>query len=82
MGRKPYLMPLGGSSEVGLWGYIEAFRELQDQVISTWCRSHDTSYKIYQGVCENFDDLIFATGSGGTAAGMAIGNYLTGSKLR
>ncbi|KAH3841240.1 hypothetical protein DPMN_114699 [Dreissena polymorpha] len=35
-----------------------------------------------QGVLEDYDDIVFATGSGGTASGLAIGNYLTGSKLR
>ena len=25
-------MPVGGSNPTGLWGYIEAFRELLDQV--------------------------------------------------
>ena len=28
----PYLIPVGGSNTVGTWGYIEAFRELVDQV--------------------------------------------------
>ncbi|XP_070538127.1 uncharacterized protein [Ptychodera flava] len=37
---------------------------------------------IQQNVLEDFDDLVFTTGSGGTAAGLAIGNYLTGSKLK
>ena len=31
---------------------------------------------------EQFDDLVFACGSGGTAAGLALGYYLTGEKLR
>ena len=35
-----------------------------------------------QGVLENFDDVFMAVGSGGTACGIAIANYLTGSKLR
>ncbi|XP_006823418.1 uncharacterized protein LOC100378838 [Saccoglossus kowalevskii] len=35
-----------------------------------------------QNVLEDFDDLVFTIGSGGTAAGLAIGNYLTGSKLK
>ncbi|XP_045215998.1 uncharacterized protein LOC123566167 [Mercenaria mercenaria] len=35
-----------------------------------------------QGVQENFDDIVFACGSGGTAGGLAIANFLTGSKLR
>lgn len=35
-----------------------------------------------QGVLEQFDDIIFTCGSGGTAAGLAIGNYLNQSKIR
>ena len=31
---------------------------------------------------EQFDDPMFACGSGGTVAGLALGNYLTGEKLR
>ena len=30
----------------------------------------------------DFDDIVLATSSGGTLAGMAIANYLTGEKLR
>ena len=37
---------------------------------------------IFQGVLEDYDDLVFACGSGGTAAGLSIANYLTGSKIR
>ena len=35
-----------------------------------------------QGVAEQYDDIVFATGSGGTASGLSIANYLTGSKLK
>ena len=35
-----------------------------------------------QGVLERFDDIIVACGSGGTAVGMAVGNYLTGCKVK
>ncbi|XP_041357220.1 bifunctional D-cysteine desulfhydrase/1-aminocyclopropane-1-carboxylate deaminase, mitochondrial-like [Gigantopelta aegis] len=64
-GESSYLIPVGGSNEVGFYGYIQVMEELRKQ-----------------GVLERFDDLIFSCGSGGTAAGLAIGNYLTGSKLR
>ncbi|XP_064615088.1 uncharacterized protein LOC135479223 [Liolophura sinensis] len=37
---------------------------------------------INQGVLEQFDDIVFACGSGGTAEGLALGNYLTGSKVK
>ena len=29
---------------------------------------------------ENFDDTVVTVGSGGSVSGIAIGNYLTGSK--
>ena len=35
-----------------------------------------------QGLLEKFDDLVMAIGSGGTAYGLAVANYLTGSKLK
>jgi len=31
-GRKPYAFPSGGSNPLGSWGYIEAVREIADQV--------------------------------------------------
>ena len=31
-GSVPYLIPVGGSNTVGVWGYIEAFKELLEQV--------------------------------------------------
>ena len=35
-----------------------------------------------QGLFSDFDDIVLATSSGGTFAGLAIANYLTGEKLR
>ena len=37
---------------------------------------------MFQNVLEDFDDIVMTCGSGGTAAGIAIANYLTGSKLK
>lgn len=37
---------------------------------------------IEQDVLDDFDDIVVTVGSGGTASGIAIGNYLTGSKLK
>ncbi|KAL4227590.1 hypothetical protein ACF0H5_013033 [Mactra antiquata] len=64
-GEQSYLIPVGGSDTVGLFGYISVFEEL-----------------LSQGLHEQFDDIVFACGSGGTAGGLAIANYLTGNKLR
>lgn len=30
-GLNPYIIPVGGSSALGTWGYMEAFREMQQQ---------------------------------------------------
>ncbi|XP_071162953.1 uncharacterized protein [Mytilus edulis] len=64
-GEDSYLVPIGGSNVVGLYGYLTAFQEM-----------------ISQGLLEDFDDIVFACGSGGTAAGLSIANYLNQSKLR
>ena len=64
-GRNPYLIGIGGSDHIGLWGYIEAFAEM-----------------IEQGVCDHFSDIVVPVGSGGTASGLAIANYLSGSRVR
>ncbi|KAK3755487.1 hypothetical protein QZH41_009704, partial [Actinostola sp. cb2023] len=37
---------------------------------------------INQGVLEDYTDIVVTTGSGGTASGLAIGNYLSGSNLK
>ena len=37
---------------------------------------------LFQNVLKHFDDIVFTVGSGGSASGIAIGNYLTGSKLK
>ena len=35
-----------------------------------------------KGLHDHFDDIVVTSGTGGTTAGIAIANYLTGSKLR
>ena len=37
---------------------------------------------MFQKLLENYDDIVISVGSGGRAAGIAIANYLTGSKLK
>lgn len=64
-GESSLLIPVGGSDEIGLFGYINVFQEM-----------------ITQGLLEDFDDIVFACGSGGTAEGLCIANYLTGQKLK
>ncbi|KAJ9546059.1 hypothetical protein OSB04_025766 [Centaurea solstitialis] len=68
-GRKPYVIPVGGSNSLGTWGYIEAIREIEQQVQKgTTGRS--------------FDDIVVACGSGGTVAGLSIASWLSELKTK
>ncbi len=64
-GRKPFVIPIGGSNALGLMGYVRAARELLEQARA-------------QGV--EFTSVVLASGSGGTQAGLALGLALEGSK--
>ena len=66
-GRRPYLIPVGGSNAVGALGYVRAMLELVDQM-----RQQNLL----------FDTLVFASSSGGTQAGMAVGARLAGFEGR
>ena len=60
-GKKPYVIPTGGSNEVGIWGYIDAARELASQF---------ASHQFFP------DAIVCATGSAGTQAGLTIGSHI------
>jgi len=61
-GRRPFVIPYGGSNAFGVMGYVDAMRELCQQIESPdW-----------------FDVHVFATSSGGTQAGMILGSHLAG----
>lgn len=62
-GKKPYLIPYGGSSAIGAMGYLEAMHELKEQGMDP-------------------DWIIFASSSGGTHAGMALGARFYGLKAK
>jgi D-cysteine desulfhydrase len=64
VGRRPYLIPVGGSSALGSWGYLTAVEELRGQLPEGWRGQPVT--------------LVTACGSGGTAAGLAVGLRLAG----
>ncbi|KAK7279284.1 hypothetical protein RJT34_24331 [Clitoria ternatea] len=68
-GRRPYVIPVGGSNSLGTWGYIEAVRELEQQI-----QSGSGNVK--------FDDIVVACGSGGTIAGLSLGSSLSTLKAR
>jgi L-cysteate sulfo-lyase len=61
-GKKPFVIPYGGSNAVGLMGYVQAMVELAAQPESV----------------DGFDAHLFATSSGGTQAGMLLGAHLAG----
>jgi D-cysteine desulfhydrase len=61
-----YIIPIGGSNTIGLFGYLEAFEEMLNK----------------QSIDQSIDDIIVTTGSGGTMSGLAIANYLTGSRFK
>lgn len=61
--KKPYLIPAGGSTPLGAWGYIDFVRELEEQQQSS------SKYN-------KIKHIFLPIGSGGTAAGIAIGIHL------
>jgi D-cysteine desulfhydrase len=61
-GRKPYVIPEGGSNGLGSLGYVEAMRETREQM--------DLGIASARGA---FDEIVHACGSGGTAAGVVLG---------
>jgi D-cysteine desulfhydrase len=67
-GRLPYVIPPGGSNEVGMMGMVGAAIELQEQVD--------------QGLVPEPDVLYVPLGSCGSAAGLALGMQALGWKTR
>jgi L-cysteate sulfo-lyase len=65
-GRKPYVIPGGGSTPLGALGYVTCALELMDQ-------ANDQGLAI--------DSLVHATGSAGTQAGLVVGLYGARSQI-
>jgi len=65
-GRKPYVIPGGGSNPVGALGYVTCALELMDQTNN-------------MGLA--VDHLVHATGSAGTQAGLVVGMYGARSQI-
>lgn len=57
-GARPYLIPVGGSNALGALGYTVAMEEALDQLAAANVR---------------IDTMVFASSSGGTHAGLALG---------
>jgi len=62
-GQRPYLIPLGGSNPIGAVGYATAMLEFVEQI---------------KTIGTTFDAIVFATSSGGTQSGLALGAKLSG----
>ncbi len=62
-GRKPYVIPVGGSNELGVWGYIDAAREAKEQC---------------DAMALKIDRVVCTTGSCGTHVGLLLGIKLAG----
>jgi D-cysteine desulfhydrase len=62
-GDRPYVIPEGGSSALGSWGYVRAMHELADDLRGVATPNHPMT-------------VVFACGSGGTAAGLIMGAKL------
>ena len=65
-GRKPYVIPGGGSNPIGALGYVTCALELMDQTNN-------------MGLA--VDHLVHATGSAGTQAGLVVGMYGARSQI-
>ncbi|KAI9908359.1 hypothetical protein PsorP6_003612 [Peronosclerospora sorghi] len=82
-GRYPYAIPVGGSNGLGTWGYIEAIDELNNQLevyLNNQAGNHVGGEQLKPVLLQEYElpitDIAFASGSGGTAAGIGLGSYL------
>ncbi len=66
-GKKPYIIPYGGSNGVGALGFVAAALELGDQLRDRGIEA---------------DAIVFASSSGGTQAGLEVGLPLAGLRAR
>jgi len=66
-GRNPYIIPVGGSNEVGAQGYVAGFEELEKQL---------------QNLPPKPTVLVFCSSSGGTHAGILVGKAMTNSQMK
>jgi D-cysteine desulfhydrase len=66
VGRKPYIIPGGGSNEIGATGYVACAEEILTQAFD-------------KGL--SFDYVVTTSGSAGTHAGLAVGFYGNNSNI-
>ncbi|OMH25529.1 D-cysteine desulfhydrase [Motiliproteus sp. MSK22-1] len=65
-GKKPYLIPVGGSNEIGSLGYVRCANEVLEQI-----RGQDI----------RLDQIVLASGSAGTQAGLLAGLIAAGADI-
>ncbi|MGP5174866.1 D-cysteine desulfhydrase family protein [Psychrobacter immobilis] len=63
-GKKPYVIPYGGSNELGALAFVEAFKELESQ---------------RESMNLSFTHIVFAFSSGATQAGLMLGKKILNS---
>ncbi len=68
IGRRPYVVPEGGSNALGAWGYVRALEELAADLAALGPLRKTT--------------IVYAAGSGGTGAGLILGAKLLGLDVR
>lgn len=66
-GTPAYVIPMGASNAIGTFGYAAAYEEIRQQE---------------DALAAPFDTIVCAVGSGGTHAGLVLGNVLGGSRHR
>lgn len=66
-GRKPFVVPYGGSNELGALGFVNAMYELDKQM---------------KALSTEFSHIVFASSSGGTQAGLMLGRKMLGASCQ
>ena len=66
-GRTPYVIPSGGSNELGVFGYMRAAKEIEEDCGLS---------------CPDAATVVVPVGSGGTYAGLFLGLKMLGSHLK
>jgi len=71
-GRRPYVVPYGGSNSVGASGYVAAMEELLAQTSASSVEPCAERERM-TGIRMHFDHIVLPSSSGGTQAGLAVG---------
>lgn len=66
LGKNPYIVPYGGSNNIGVVGFIEAVNEVKTQLSE---------------MNEKISHIVFASSSGGTHAGLVLGKHVYEQKF-